>query len=640
MAQKLRSNQEKKYGKVNPYLNPIRNKITLAAKISVAPSALKRHWGFLFLLAGFLSCLNLEARAEEYRPQIGTYGGELVFSTTSDPKSFNPILAKETSTTAVTGLIFEGLTRTNGITTEVEPNLALSWKVDESGLKWTFKLREDVLWFDGQRFTADDVVFTFNQLIYSPDIPNSARDIFTVEGKTFKVEKVDDFRVSFTLPVKFAPFLRGMGQEILPKHILEDCVKKGRFNSKWTLNTKPQEIIGTGPFKLEKYEAGQRIILRRNPDYWKTDQENNRLPYIEKIIFLVVQNQDTALLKFKEGELDYYGLRGTDYPILKPEEKKGNFTVYETGPAFGTNFLVFNQNRGQDPKTGKQYVSDEKLSWFTNKKFRQAMAYCIDRDSIINIVLNGLGSAQDAALSPSAGYFYNPNVKKYKYDLKKAQELLAQAGFSDSDEDGIIEDKEGNDVEFSLNTNSGNTERVQIANIVRKDLEKVGFRVHFMQLEFNNLVVKLNSSYDWDAIILGLTGGIEPHFGNNVWQSSGQLHMWYPKQEKPATSWEKEIDEIFNQGVQELDKAKRKRLYDRWQEIVADEVPFIYTVLPTSLFAVRNKFGNLFPTAYGGAFHNLEYIFVQEKTKEAGLAAGTGNRLFSFFEKMNKKPSK
>lgn len=625
---------------MNPYLNPIRNKITLAAKISVAPSALKRHWGFLFLLAGFLSCLNLEARAEEYRPQIGTYGGELVFSTTSDPKSFNPILAKETSTTAVTGLIFEGLTRTNGITTEVEPNLALSWKVDESGLKWTFKLREDVLWFDGQRFTADDVVFTFNQLIYSPDIPNSARDIFTVEGKTFKVEKVDDFRVSFTLPVKFAPFLRGMGQEILPKHILEDCVKKGRFNSKWTLNTKPQEIIGTGPFKLEKYEAGQRIILRRNPDYWKTDQENNRLPYIEKIIFLVVQNQDTALLKFKEGELDYYGLRGTDYPILKPEEKKGNFTVYETGPAFGTNFLVFNQNRGQDPKTGKQYVSDEKLSWFTNKKFRQAMAYCIDRDSIINIVLNGLGSAQDAALSPSAGYFYNPNVKKYKYDLKKAQELLAQAGFSDSDEDGIIEDKEGNDVEFSLNTNSGNTERVQIANIVRKDLEKVGFRVHFMQLEFNNLVVKLNSSYDWDAIILGLTGGIEPHFGNNVWQSSGQLHMWYPKQEKPATSWEKEIDEIFNQGVQELDKAKRKRLYDRWQEIVADEVPFIYTVLPTSLFAVRNKFGNLFPTAYGGAFHNLEYIFVQEKTKEAGLAAGTGNRLFSFFEKMNKKPSK
>lgn len=549
--------------------------------------------------------------AEDYQPRIGSYGGALIISAISDPKSFNPILAKETSTTVITNLLFEGLTRTNGITTEVEPNLASSWEVDESGLIWTFYLRKDVQWFDGHRFSADDVVFTFNRLIYNPDIPNSARDIFTIKGKIFKVEKVDEFTVRFTLPVKFAPFLRSMSQEILPRHILQDAVEAGIFNSTWGLDALPEDVIGTGPFRLVKYLPGQKVLLQRNPFYWKKDKEGNRLPYLEKVIFLIVQSQDTALLKFLDGELDYYGLRGQDFPILKPKEKEGNFTIYETGPALGTNFLVFNQNRGKNEKTGRPNLSPVKLSWFTNKKFRQAVAHCIDKASIINIVMNGLALPQDTAMSPSAGFFYNPDVKKYEYNLDKARALLKEAGFWDRDEDGILEDKDGNNIEFSLYTNSGNTERVQIANIIRKDLERIGFKVHFMQLEFNNLVSKLSSTYEWDAVILGLTGGIEPHFGNNVWQSSGHLHMWYPKQKEPATAWEKRIDDIFNQAVQELDKEKRKKLYDEWQEIVAENLPFIYTVLPKRLFAVRNKFGNLYPTSFGGAFHNLEYIFIK-----------------------------
>lgn len=552
---------------------------------------------------------------DRYIPQAGTYGGELILSTISDPKSFNPVLAKETSTTAITSHLFEGMTRTNGITTEVEPNLAKSWEVDATGLIWTFLLRDDVQWFDGQPFTADDVVFTFNKLIYNPDIPNSARDIFTIEGKVFEVEKIGPQTVRFKLPCRFAPFLRSMSQEILPRHILEKKVREGKFNSAWGLDARPADITGTGPFRLAGYVPGQKVILERNPFYWRRDKNNNRLPYLDRIVYLIVQSQDTALLKFKEGGLDYYGLRGTDYPILKPVEKEGNFTVYETGPDFGTNFLVFNQNRGKDEKTGKRYVDSKKLSWFTNKNFRQAVAYSIDRDSIINIVMNGLGFLQDAAMSPSAGFFYNPDVKKYEYDPANAKALLKEAGFSDRDKDAIVEDENGNEIEFNLFTNSGNTERIQIAGIIRKDLENIGFKVHFMPLEFNNLVVKLDSTYDWDAILIGLTGGIEPHFGNNVWQSSGHLHMWYPCQKFPVTAWEKRIDEIFNQAVQELDNEKRKKLYDEWQEIVAENVPFIYTVLPATLFAVRNKFGNLYPTPFGGAFHNIEEIFIKDKVK-------------------------
>lgn len=541
------------------------------------------------------------------------YGGKLVLVTTSDPKSFNPIVAKETSTTAITGLIFEGLTRTNGVTLEVEPNLASWWQVDKDGKVWTFHLRKDVKWFDGKRFTSDDVVFTFNKLIYNPEIPSSARDIFTIKGKKIQVEKVDTFTVRFRLPYKFAPFLRSLSQEILPKHILEEVVKNGEFNYSWGLDTSPQDIIGTGPFKLESYLPGEKVVLVRNPNYWRKDKDGCQLPYLDKVIYLIVPNQDVALLKFEEGEIDYLSLRGEDYPILKPKEKEGNFTIYNTGPAFGTNFLVFNQNRGINPQTGKPYVDPVKLTWFTNLKFRKAVAYAIDKESIINIVMNGLGYPQFSSMSPSSGFFYNPDVPRYEYNLDKAKALLKEIGIYDRDGDGKAEDDQGHIIRFNLFTNADNTVRVKIANIIRKDLEKLGFRVNFLPLAFNQLVSKLDSTYDWDAVLIGLTGGIEPHFGSNVWKSSGHLHIWYPRQKTPATAWEAEIDKIFDTAVQELDRNKRKALYDRWQEIVAQKLPLIYTVLPASIFAVRNKFGNLHPTPYGGAFHNLEEIYIKRK---------------------------
>lgn len=534
----------------------------------------------------------------------------LVLSTTSGPKSFNPIVAKEVSTTSITGLIFEGLTRTNGETLEVEPNLAKAWQVDEEGKVWTFNLRKDVRWSDGKQLSAGDVVFTFNQLIYNPAIYSSAGDIFTIEGKKFKVEEIDEFTVKFTLPFRFAPFLRSMSQEILPKHILEESVQQGKFNYHWGLGTEPPQIVGTGPFKLKSYLPGEKIVLEKNPLYWRKDDSGKRLPYLEKIIYLVVANQDVALLKFKQGVLDYFSLRGTDYPILKPDESQGDYTVYNSGPAFGTNFLIFNQNQGIDPQ-GKPYLSPEKLSWFSNLKFRQAVAQAIDKQSIIDIVTNGLGFEQDSSMSPSAGFFYNPDVVKYDYDIEKAKSMLKEIGIYDRDSNGQAEDSRGNLIEFNFFTNADDTQRLKIAAIVRKDLQTLGFKVNFVPLAFNQLVSKLDSTYDWDAVMIGLSGGIEPHFGSNVWQSSGHLHMWYPRQREPATKWEAEIDNIFNQAVQLLDPDERKALYDRWQQIVAEELPVIYTVLPASIFAVRNKFGNLRPTPYGGAFHNIEEIYIK-----------------------------
>ncbi len=541
----------------------------------------------------------------------------MVISTTSDPKSFNDITAKETSTSMITGFIFEGLTKLNAETLKVEPYLAERWTVSPDGLEWTFHLRRGVLWSDGVPFTADDVVFTFNDLIYNPDVPNSSADVFTIDDKRFKVERVDDHTVKFTLPVKFAPFLRGMGQAILPKHKLEQSVRDKKFNFTWGIDTDPKEIVGTGAFLLAKYNPGERIVLKRNPRYWQKSKDGaDALPYLDEVVILIVPNSDVELLKFMEGSLDLYDVRGMDYALLKPLESKRDFTIYDLGPSMGSSFITFNLNPGKNPKNGKPFVNPVRLAWYNNIEFRRAVAHAIDKEEITRIVYNGLGYPQHSPMSPGAGFFYNDNVHKYQYNLKTAREILERAGFKDRNGDGIIEDPRGNKVEFNIATNADSTERVDIAAIIRRDLEQLGMEVKLQPMEFNTLVGKLTSNFEWDAIVLGLTGGIEPHFGKNVWTSDGGLHMWYPKQEKPATDWEKRIDELFSLGVQELNEDKRKVIYDEYQSIVADELPVIYTVLSARTTAVRNKFGNLRPTNYGGVMHNLEEIFIKPEYRQ------------------------
>jgi len=560
---------------------------------------------FVILLVFFISwpaCAN--------QPSF-KYGGQFVFSTTSDPKSFNDMVAKETSTTLVTGFLFEGLTRVDAETLKVEPDLAERWTVSDDGLQWTFYLRHDLKWSDGVPLAADDVVFTFNDLIYNPQVANSSRDIFTIDGKPFEVVKIDNHTVRFTLPVKFAPFLRGMGQAILPKHKLEKAVREGKFNFTWGIDTDPKEIVGSGAFVLAQYRPGEKVILKRNPYYWRKSDEGDLLPYLDELVILIVPSGDVELLKFMEGSLDYYDVRGMDYALLKPQEAKRNFIIYDMGPSMGSSFLVFNLNPGKNPKTGKPYVDPVRSGWFNNLEFRRAVAHAIDKDEMTKIVFNGLGYPQHSPLSPGAGFFYNPNVKKYNYNLNEARSILAEAGFIDRDHNGTIEDPQGHEVEFNIVTNADNTERLDIASIIRHDLEELGMKVQLQPLEFNTLVGKLTSTFDWGAIVLGLTGGIEPHFGKNVWTSDGQLHMWNPQQEKPATDWEKRIDDLFTLGVQELNEDKRKVIYDEYQDIVSERLPVIYTVLSARLAAVRNKFGNLKPTNYGGVFHNIDEIYIK-----------------------------
>jgi len=537
------------------------------------------------------------------RPSAFSPAGKdtLILATTSDPKTFNPILAKETSSTLVTGFLFEGLTRTNGITTEVEPSLAEKWTPRENGRVWDFKLRP-AAWSNGRPLTADDVVFTFRKLIYNSEIPTSARDIFLITGREIRVEKTGPDQVRFILPAPFAPFLRQLGQEILPRESLSTAVENKRFNVTWGINTPAAELVGTGPFLLDEYRIGEKIVLKANPRYWKRDSNGHPLPYLKKIIILIVPDQNAELLKFLQGEIDAVTVRGQDYKLLKPQAAQRNFTIYNTGPALGENFLVFNQN----PKAPLPAC---KLKWFRNKLFRQAVSYGLDRESMIRNVFAGLAYPQWGPLNESSGYFYNPEIKRYNYNRSESRRLLTEAGFNYRG--GLLYDADGNRVEFTLLTNGDNQERIQMATVISDDLKNLGITVHFLPVDFNTLVNRFDTSLDWEGVVLGLTGGIEPHSGRNVWHSSGQLHLWNPRQPVPDTGWEAEIDRIFEKAAVEINPARRRILYNRWQEIVAEELPLIHLVTPAALYAVRNRFGNLKPTGYGGLFHNIEELYTR-----------------------------
>ena len=552
---------------------------------------------------------ELSMNAENFEYAIGQPGGTLTSATVSEPLTFNLALSNDASSSGVLGYLFEGLTEISWLSNEVEPALAESWTHSQDGLTWTFVLRQNVTWHDGEPFTAHDVEFTFNRIIYNPEIDASAPATFTfrffdqetgvwVEDH-MSVTALDDYTVQCVLPVPFAPFLRSMGTAIYPRHILEPHVDDGTFSEVWDIDTDPSEIIGTGPFTIETFKPGERVVFQHNPDYWLTDDAGNPLPYLDRVVQIIVPDLDAELSQFQAGNTDFYGVPGREFEELESMQATGDFTIHRRGPNFGSEFLIFNVN--------PEAVVPPQLTWFQNTRFRQAVAHLMDKDRIIDEEQHGLGYPQWSSISPAAGDFHNPDVRQYEYNIDEASRLLDDLGWVDTDGDGIREDESGNALAFSLITNDSSNLRPKIGEIVQEGLAAIGVQMGLELIPFGDLVNRLATTYDWQAAIIGLTGGPEPHDGINVWHSSGSLHLWYPGQVEPATTWEAEIDGLYIAAGQELDHSERVKLYHRAQQIVAENVPLIYTTHSERLTAVRNVLGNTTPTLYG--LWDIRYLY-------------------------------
>lgn len=521
-------------------------------------------------------------------PEIGKYGGTYITSSISDPRTFNPIVVQDNASSAITDAFSDALVEQNYITGEIEPGLAESWTVSQDGRTWVFTLRDKLVWSDGRPVTTDDVVFSL-EAIFTEGVDTSLRDVLTFRGEKVAWRKLDARRIQFQTPRSQPPiglFLRFIGFPVVPKHKLADALAKGgqEFSRTWGVNATARDIVGTGPFTFQSFTPGQRVIMLRNARHWKVDKRGQRLPYLTRYVIQTVPNTDAARLRFLSGEIDVYGARPREFAELKQQERQGNFTIHDGPETFSSSFISFNQNPAG--------VKPPKLTWFQDVRFRRALAHAIDQNTIVQQVFAGRATLPTSDVSIGNKLYYNTNLKPYPYSIERAQQLLAEAGYRKG-ADGLLRDAQGNIVEFTITTNSGNQDREAIGNLVRQDFVKLGIRATFVPESFPSLVGKLTGTYNWEAVIIGFTGGIEPGTGRNVWLSSGDLHMWNPKQAQPATQWEAQIDQLFEQIASEVDSAKRKQLYWRFQEIVYENLPFLYFPYVKTQPALRNTIGNV-----------------------------------------------
>ncbi|KAF3888814.1 MULTISPECIES: ABC transporter substrate-binding protein [Nostocales] len=543
-----------------------------------------------------------------------------VTSTIGDPQTFN--YSFNNSYPHVFLFTTLGLTTLNGETGEIEPDLAESWEISDDKKQIVFTLREGLKWSDGEPLTADDVLFTYQDIIFNPKIPTDWKDSLKIgsSGIFPKIRKMSDRKVEFTLPESFAPFLytttggstNSIG--IMPKHALAESLKtldvngNPQFLSIWGTGTDPSQIIVSGPYKIKSYVPSQRVIFERNPYYWRKDTQGNQLPYVDRIVWQIIESTDSIILQFRSGGLDIVEVSPENFSLLKREEKRGQFTIYNGGSKLSQNFISFNLNRGQR-KNGQPVVDPIKSRWFNTLAFRQAIARAINREALLNNIFRGIGVVQNSPIEVQSPYYLPPEkgLKVYDYNPKKAQDLLLKAGFRYNAKNQLL-DAEGNRVRFSLITNAENKTRVAMGAQIKYDLSQIGIQVDFNAISFNTLVAKLSDSLDWECYLLGfVSGGFEPNDASNVWLTDGGLHTFNQKPQAgkepligwKVEDWEAEIGRLYKQGAQELDEEKRKEIYFQTQRLTQEYLPFIYLINPLSLSAVRNRIQNIKYSAVG-----------------------------------------
>ena len=523
----------------------------------------------------------------------GRYGGHLVVGQRSEPKTLNPVTMTDAISREVVERLNADLIEINRATQKTEPALAKSWRMSTDGRTFTLKLRKGIRFSDGLPFDADDVIFSFT--VYLDEaIDSPQRDLLMIDGEAPIVTKLDQYTVRFTLPRPYAAAERLFdGFAMLPRHSLEKPYRDGKLVQAWSLNTPPDEVVGLGPFRVKQYLPGQRIVLERNPYYWKTDRENHRLPYLDEIVFLFVGSEDAQVMRFEAGETDLINrLSSENYALLSREQSRTGLQLADLGPSLEYNFLVFNLN----DLSGKKLDSiTRKQAWFQDLKFRQAVSAAVDRDSIVRLVYGTRGTALWGNVGPGNKLWVNQSIPHPQRSLETARQLLKSAGFS-WNASGQLVDHLGQMVEFSIVCSSSNAQRMKMATLLQDDLAQLGMQVHVVPLDFRTTIDRVFQSFDYEAAIMGLGGGdADPNPEMNVWLSNGSTHLWHMGETQAATPWEREIDRLMNEQMVTLNYQKRKKLYDRVQQIISEQLPFIFLATPNILAGAKSEIGNFQP---------------------------------------------
>ena len=535
-----------------------------------------------------------------------------------EPKTLNPLIAGDARSREVIGVMQADLVHINRATQLTEPSLAKSWKVSPNGLEYTLVLRQGIKFSDGQPLDADDVLFTF-RVYLDEKVHATQHDFLIVGGKPISVRKLDAYTLVFQLAKPYGAGERLFdGFYILPRHLLEKQYQEGKFDQAGTLATAASAWAGLGPFRLKEYVAGQRLVLERNPYYWKTDLKGNRLPYLDDLVYLFVQNADAQVLKFQSGETDVISQIGAEnFTVLSRQQYGYNMT--DAGPGLEYYFLFFNLSEAGE-KTPAEMLRKQK--WFREVKFRQAVSAAVDREAIVRLVYQGRGAPLWGLVAPGNRRWGNEKLAHPARSLERARTLLKEAGFSwnnGPNGESRLLDAEGKPVEFSILTSSSNANYPKMAALVQDDLRQLGMRVQVVPLEFRSLLDRVLQTKEFDACLLGLVSfDADPTADTNVWLSSGGSHLWNPSQAHPATAWEAEIDRLMEQQLAAPSYEQRKKLYDRLQEILAEEQPMIFLASPDILVGAKNVVGNFHPAVLEPyVLWNVEQLYLKNGAENA-----------------------
>ena len=520
------------------------------------------------------------AKAAQEALDSPAYGDAIVQGSIGDASTLLPGLASDSASQGIIDLVYNSLIKINK-NIEIVGDLAESWDVSDDGLTWTFHLRKGVKWHDGQPFTSRDVLFTY-QVMVDPKTPTAYAEQFK---QVEKAEAPDDYTFVVKYKKAFARALITWGMNILPAHLLE--------GHDITTSELAQKPVGTGPYKFKTWEHGQRIVLEANPDYFEGR------PYIQENITRIIPDSATMFLELQSGGLDMMNLTPTQYVRqTDTPEFAENFNKYKY-LSFSYTYLGFNL---LDPK-------------FKDKRVRQAIAYAINKDEIIEGVLLGLGKKANGPYKPGM-WAYDENVTPYPYDPEKARTLLAEAGWKplDNQEDSCFLSscsekkldttvyKDGQPFEFTIITNQGNENRKQTGLILQQRLKDVGINVKVQTIEWAAFLKEFLDKKKFEAVVMGWTIPLDPDL-YNVWNSSktreGELNFISFKNQ--------EVDRLIDEGRFTFDREVRKKAYDRIQEIFKDEVPYVFLYYPDALPIVASRIKGIEPAPAGIGYNFIKW---------------------------------
>lgn len=552
------------------------------------------------------------AKPEQRR--AGTRGGRLVYRVSSPPKTFNYLLANdEPSIVMAFFLLNSRLVEFDHSTQTYVPGLAEAWTTGRDLRSVDIRLRDGLRFSDGQPLTSSDVAFTLEATYDERNKAEVFRDALLINGKPISVKVIDDRNLQFVLPETIAApdnYLYNIA--VLSRNALEAEQKAGRLSEAWKITAPPTSVVSSGPYVVASAAAAERIVLKRNPHYWKRDAQGTQLPYLDELTLEVVPDANQARVGLDQARIDIVDrIRPTDYASLL--NAGGTVRAFDVGPSLAVDYIWFNLNPAKPDGTR---MNPAKLAWFSDARFRRAVSLAVDRDSIARSTLQGLATPLYGVISPANRIWANPDLPKIAHDLVQAASLLEEAGFTRrgaADAPELV-DAQGNRVEFSLLVPAENEPRKLMAAVIQEDLAKLGIRMQVVPVEFAAVTNAWTRSYEYDAILLGLSAtDLEPSTYGNLMLSSGDAHQWRPNQKSPSTEWETKVDQLFAEQARESDPGKRKSIFHEIQRILAEASPVIPIVTRHVVSAANSRVGNFSPSPmFPYSMWNAEELFIKQ----------------------------